>query len=441
MRVRWLLACVVMGSALAYAAYRLTADRTASVPSAPPGAGEAEPAPDGPRTFRKDGGFWTRRRPDASDEMKRLEALGYVEGLRPPATETGVRVFDPERAFAGLNLYSSAHAPEAILMDMHGRVLHRWSFARDRVWPELADVDPGTARKYFRRLHLFDNGDLLAIYEYTGLIRLDARSQLVWTHQEWDHHDLAVDSQDRIYVLVREARRFPRWPRDVWDEAIAILDPAGAPLGRISISASVERSRYATILDGVDPGLADRPFDLFHTNTVERLDGSLADRSPLFREGNFLFSMRNLSTIGIIDPDREELVWALRGGFHRQHQPVLLANGRILLFNNLAGPDRSQVIEFDPFTKKVTWAYPVGDQPALFSVLFGSSQRLSNGNTLITESEYGRVLEVTPEGEIVWEFVSPHTAGANDEFVAVIPELIRLPPDFPHQTWSSPDPR
>jgi hypothetical protein len=32
---------------------------------------------------------------------------------------------------------------------------------------------------------------------------------------------------------------------------------------------------------------------------------------------------------------------------------------------------------------------------------------LPNGNTLITESDRGRVFEITPSGEIVWEFFIP----------------------------------
>src|SRR5258706_14516162 len=37
----------------------------------------------------------------------------------------------------------------------------------------------------------------------------------------------------------------------------------------------------------------------------------------------------------------------------------------------------------------------------------GNAQRLPNGNTLITESSFGRFFEVTKEGEIVWEYVNP----------------------------------
>jgi hypothetical protein len=42
-----------------------------------------------------------------------------------------------------------------------------------------------------------------------------------------------------------------------------------------------------------------------------------------------------------------------------------------------------------------------------YSVWGGSSQRLPNVNTLITQSAVGYAFEVTPEGDVVWEFASP----------------------------------
>ena len=43
----------------------------------------------------------------------------------------------------------------------------------------------------------------------------------------------------------------------------------------------------------------------------------------------------------------------------------------------------------------------------LYSEYCSSADRLPNGNTLITETIGGRCIEVTPEGEIVWEFLNP----------------------------------
>jgi hypothetical protein len=50
----------------------------------------------------------------------------------------------------------------------------------------------------------------------------------------------------------------------------------------------------------------------------------------------------------------------------------------------------------------------------------GSAQRLANGNTLLCESVFGRVFEVTLEGYVCWEYVSPHFAPYSDEVTAKI---------------------
>ncbi|HJP05426.1 MAG: hypothetical protein QGG67_07840 [Gammaproteobacteria bacterium] len=41
---------------------------------------------------------------------------------------------------------------------------------------------------------------------------------------------------------------------------------------------------------------------------------------------------------------------------------------------------------------------------------------LPNGNTLITESDRGRLLEVSPAGEIVWEYVNPDRGGPDNTY-------------------------
>jgi hypothetical protein len=51
---------------------------------------------------------------------------------------------------------------------------------------------------------------------------------------------------------------------------------------------------------------------------------------------------------------------------------------------------------------------------------------LPNGNTLITETDYGRVFEVTKDKEIVWEFISPFRTGDNNELIATVLEMIRV---------------
>jgi hypothetical protein len=42
-----------------------------------------------------------------------------------------------------------------------------------------------------------------------------------------------------------------------------------------------------------------------------------------------------------------------------------------------------------------------------YTAFMGNAQRLWNGNTHITESATGRLFEVTPAGEVVWEYILP----------------------------------
>jgi hypothetical protein len=78
--------------------------------------------------------------------------------------------------------------------------------------------------------------------------------------------------------------------------------------------------------------------------------------------------------------------------------------------------DYSRVLEFDPTTLKTVWQYtpieagfikPV-DLNRFYSPFISSAQRLPNGNTLIVEGSGGRIFEVTPEHETVWEYISPY---------------------------------
>jgi hypothetical protein len=71
----------------------------------------------------------------------------------------------------------------------------------------------------------------------------------------------------------------------------------------------------------------------------------------------------------------------------------------------------SRVLEFNPVTLEVVWQYSPEtsgyESTSFFSHYISSAQRLPNGNTLIDEGADGRMFEVTPEHEIVWEYVSP----------------------------------
>ena len=91
--------------------------------------------------------------------------------------------------------------------------------------------------------------------------------------------------------------------------------------------------------------------------------------------------------------------------------------------------ERSIVREMEPVDWREVWRYAGTPERPLYSRFCGAAQRLANGNTLITETDGGRALEVDAQGTIVWEFFNPRRAGAEGGFIAAISEMERVPED------------
>ena len=367
--------------------------------------------------------------------VEQLEAIGYATGSRPGEGLQGVTVHDETRAAQGLNLLTSGHGQVTQLMDMRGQILHEWTADFWDIWPEFPVARKKTGTQYFRHVHLFDNGDLLAIYEGMGVVKLDARSRVLWANPCRAHHDLEVQPDGRIFTLTREAHLVPRVDPvlPVLEDYITILDPDGGIVRRISVLECFENApRFAGAWRDTWKANTEAEGDMFHTNAVRVLDGSLAGLGDAFAAGNLLLSSHTQSALFVVDPDRQEVVWLHRGGFSRQHDPRVLADGHLLLFDNRGLHTRSRVLELVPPTMEVVWEYSGTDQAPFYSHTCGLAQRLPNGNTLVTESDNGRVFEVTSDHEIVWEYYNPHRAGEHDEFIATVVEMVRVPPDFPH---------
>ncbi len=99
--------------------------------------------------------------------------------------------------------------------------------------------------------------------------------------------------------------------------------------------------------------------------------------------------------------------------------------------------DHSRILEIDPTTLEIIWQYtartagfsPFEEDAKFYSHYKSGAQRLPNGNTLIMESMYGRLIEVTPEHEIVWEYISPFNL-KEKVFSSCIYRAYRLPYDW-----------
>ena len=57
--------------------------------------------------------------------------------------------------------------------------------------------------------------------------------------------------------------------------------------------------------------------------------------------------------------------------------------------------------------EEAVWSYSAPDKYSFYGPFVSSAHRLSNGNTFINSGPRGRFMEVTPGGEMVWEYLNP----------------------------------
>lgn len=364
---------------------------------------------------------------DSTKPESSIFSLQYVRGRTKAGAKRpwNVVVSRPERQ-DGYNLVVSADRTEVRLMNLEGGVVHVWwrAFADIKRWigESAHEVFPPAGhlgQSNFRRAYVFPDGSLLGIYEELGLVKLDARSKVQWAYRGGRvHHALDVGPDGEIYVLSKRdfrgeigTRTFESLGRRLIDDELVVLAPDGTERRRFSIVEAIRRSGRGSLLEGV------KHTDLLHTNSVHYVrHGRLA--------GTVLVCFRHLNTIAALDIERETVTWALSGMFHAAHEPTVLENGNILLFDNRGNAGASRVIEIEPDSQTIVWRYPAAGEDAFFSATCGTCQRLRNGNTLITESENGRAFEVTPQGEIVWDWYSSYRY--QNELVATTYDVHRV---------------
>jgi len=290
------------------------------------------------------------------------------------------------------------------LIDMDGKPLHEW-----------------TARTAVQYLTLLPDGNLLystrdrSPIEKTGLREVDPAGNVVWSyHCRIDHDYRVLDSgnlpihcvMDKMAPAIGpELKRCPYFIEVTRQKQVLWEWFGEQHFEDLRRCLGGERSEY--VLERIR---ADYPFDWAHNNTGQSLpDTAAAARDQRFAPGNILFSYRSLDTIGVIERATGEIVWAWGPGvLDGQHQPTLMPDGRILVFDNGTRRRWSRVLIVDPLAEEVVWEYRAEPQEAFFSAYISGAQLLPNGNLLVCEGGAGHLFEVTPDKQVVWDYRSPH---------------------------------
>jgi len=138
----------------------------------------------------------------------------------------------------------------AAIMDMDGRVLHRWTLRYEEIFPQSERAGSDFYR-YWRRVHMFPNGDLLAISDGKAIFKIDRNSKLLWGVENGAHHDLQVMGDGKIWVLTRTAHVLERVaPEPVLEGFVTLLDTEGKEIRSFSLLEAFEKAPFKKIWPG-----------------------------------------------------------------------------------------------------------------------------------------------------------------------------------------------
>jgi hypothetical protein len=257
---------------------------------------------------------------------------------------------------------------------------------------------------------------------------VSACGEVLWQNHDRSHHALWVDEDGFLWTPVYA----PRYREDALMEGsfsfdrVARFDPdTGEKLDEIDLVAVLVDSE----LQGL--ALANNTIrdDMMHLNDVEVLSTEMAGAFPNFEAGDILLSSRHFNQIWVLDPEARLLKWWYVGPMIGQHDPDFQPDGTITLFDNRPGGEPqggSRILKIDPKTGSHETVYASDERNFFFSAYRGKHQVLENGNILITETDGGRVFEVTAGGEIVWSFIN----GWDQDRVAWIMSATRYRSDY-----------
>jgi len=375
----------------------------------------------------------------------------------PSVYPTGVTRYDPGKAENVFVLFSGDD-DQTHLIDMDGNEVHRWDhpgFPSGMLDPALV----GGARGHVILQLATMNGNevgmipgMTALFKNKTFGEVDWEGKVIWQWGEdapgeaaQQHHDWARLANGDTLVLSVLSHKLPGFtlPR-LLDDAIYEVTPKGDVVWRWIAGEHLNEFGFsAKALALVRK--ADAP-DYIHVNNMKPLGPNhwFRDGDARFNPDNIMISSRDANFTIIIDKKTGHVAWRLGptypptpkgprrlpslidqiSGQHDAHLiPEGLAGaGNLLMFDNqgeagfpsatLKVFPGSRVLEIDPAKRQIVWEYTGSDSDtpewAFFSAFISDVRRLPNGNTFIDEGMNGRFFQITPSGEIVWEYVSPY---------------------------------
>jgi hypothetical protein len=382
---------------------------------------------------------------------------------------TGVTRYEPERAHNSYVLFDGRDG-QTHLIDMNGNDVHTWDyigFPSHLLEPTVAGGQRGhvlvqLAGKSTPGPILFNN-----LFNNQAIGELDWDGNVVWqwgarapggaANQSHDWHRLP--NGNTLLVATRTHAIAGFRAEAVHDQVIYEIAPAGEVVWQWVVSEHLDEFGFspeglALIRAGFSTSGGRAGFLTINKMTVLGPNRWFAAGDTRFHPDNLMIDAREGNFVAIIEKRTGTIVWRLGPSYpdagvppgqriyqarlprpvdqlSGQHDAHLIAEGLpgagdVLVFDNQGAAGfppaalghfvGSRVLQIDPIQHTIVWQYTGADSQrdvwTFHSSFLSSARRLPNGNTLICEGMTGRLFQVTPAGDIVWEYVNPYFARA-----------------------------
>ena len=389
----------------------------------------------------------------------------------PSIYPTGTTIYQPDRTWNGYMIFNSPEFQGAVLIDMNGNTLRRWEEITGFP-PKLLPMGHIVGGDLPRPPHQESIALVQLDWDGNEVWRFDRADQVqteegetIWAarqHHDWQREGNPVGyyapgaepliTNGRTLILSHKNLTKPEiTDKRLEDDYILEVSWTGEILWEWLASDHVDELGFSeearnAIYRSVSWNEARQSADWLHINAASYVGPNTwyDQGDERFHPENVLFSSRESNIIGIIDRSGA-IVWRMGPDYRQteplselgqiigQHHPHIIPEGlpgagNLLVFDNggsagygsanPAAPTgqnssrrfNSRVLEINPVTFEKVWEYTIAglEQFRFFSSYVSAAQRLPNGNTMITEGADGRIFEVTTEGDIVWEYISPY---------------------------------
>jgi hypothetical protein len=187
--------------------------------------------------------------------------------------------------------------------------------------------------------HPHISSDLRLTYNIPGndLISVDLKQRReVWRVYGAFHHSIEQDSEGNYWACasvdpkVKTGVNFGEGGHGVpyQDNCIIKISNSGKILQKISLTQLLIKSDLDYLLFGVSN--PNRNHDPLHLNQVS----PILENYGVLRKGQLLVSLRNLSTLLLIDPNEETVLWSKTGPWMNQHCALPLQESTISILDN-----------------------------------------------------------------------------------------------------------